>query len=292
MLLAKSGGNSGKCFFSIRDLSKDSSTSCASCHKAHLAFSDNIPKTSGVFDLPGTRNAPTLTNVVYQPYFTREGGVQSLEMQVLVPIQEHNEFGFNILEITKRLQSDSIYQRMSNKAYQSPLDYSSLVRAIATFERSLISGNSTYDKFEFQGNKSALTGFEAAGLKLFFSEKTNCSQCHSGFNFTNYAFENNGLYADFEDTGLERLTRKDGDNGRFKVPTLRNVGITAPYMHDGSLTSLEDVVEHYNNGGAIHRNESPLIKPLGLNAIEKQQLVAFLNTLTDHDFLNNNSFKN
>ena len=143
----------GKKLFFDKRLSIDSSTSCASCHKPHLAFSDDVAKTSGVFDLPGTRNAPTLTNVAYQPYFTREGGVQSLEMQVLVPIQEHNEFGFNIIGDNQAIRiGQSVPTQMSKKAYQSPLDYSALVRAIATFERSLISGNSAYDKFEFQGN--------------------------------------------------------------------------------------------------------------------------------------------
>ncbi len=282
----------GKKLFYDSRLSIDSSISCASCHKPHLAFSDDVSSTSGVFDRPGTRNAPTLTNVVYQPYFTREGGLSSLEMQVLVPIQEHNEFGFNIIEITKRLKSDSVYQRMSNKAYQSPLDYSALVRAIATFERSLISGNSAYDKFQYQNDQSSLTGFEVAGMELFYSDKTNCSQCHGGFNFTNYAFENNGLYAEYTDTGRERLTKNEADNGRFKVPTLRNIEVTGPYMHDGSLTSLDKVVEHYNQGGFGHPNKSSLIKPLGLSVIEKQQLVAFLNTLTDHDFINNKTFRN
>ena len=282
----------GKQLFFDKRLSKDSSISCASCHKPYLAFSDNVATTKGVFDLPGTRNAPTLTNVAYQPYYTREGGVSTLEMQVLIPIQEHNEFGFNIIDISKRLASDTMYQQMSMAAYQSSLDYSALVRAIATFERTIISGNSAYDQYEFQGKRTALSGFELAGMELFFSEKTNCSQCHGGYNFTNYAFENNGIYAEYNDIGRERLTKEAGDNGRFKVPTLRNIGMTSPYMHDGSFASLSEVVDHYNSGGFSHQNKSPLLQPLHLNTVEKQQLIAFLNTLTDHEFLNNDNLKN
>ena len=282
----------GKKLFYDNRLSIDSTVSCASCHKSNLAFSDNVAKTSGVFGRPGSRNAPSLTNVAYQPYYTREGGIGSLEAQVLVPIQEHNEFGFNIVDITKRLASDSVYQNMSRKAYNRNLDYFVLVRAIANFERTIISGNSAYDQFKYSGVQSAITGFERKGMELFYSDKTHCSSCHSGFNFTNYAFENNGLYQTYSDVGRKRLTGEASDLGKFKVPTLRNIAITAPYMHDGSLQTLEDVVEHYNGGGTLHPNKSDLIHALNLTYIEKQQLIAFLHTLTDHDFLNNNQFKN
>ena len=282
----------GKTLFYDKRLSKDSSVSCASCHKSDLAFSDNVAKTDGVFGRAGKRNAPTLTNVAHQPYYTREGAVKTLESQVLIPIQEHNEFGFNIIEITKRLASDSTYQRMSNTAYQRNLDYYTLVRSIATFERTIISGNSPFDQYQYQDKTAAITGFEKAGKDLFYSKKTDCSSCHSGFNFTNYAFENNGLYAAYADIGRQRLTNQPEDQGRFKVPTLRNVAVTAPYMHDGSIHNLEAVIEHYNTGGTNHMNKSGLIRPLNLTEIEKKQLVAFLNTLTDHEFLNNTILKN
>lgn len=272
-------------------LSVDSSISCATCHKPQLAFSDNRSTTPGVFDRPGKRNAPTLTNVAYHPYLTREGGVSSLEKQVLVPIQEHNEFGFNILSIADRLMDDQEYVDMSWKAYNRDPDYFVIVRAIATFERSLISGNSPYDKYRFQGKVGALSPDELAGMDLFFSERTNCSKCHSGFNFTNYGFENNGLYQTYEDPGRYRLTKQDHDLARFKVPTLRNVAETAPYMHDGSLGSLREVVDHYVSGGAKHQNKSSLIRPLDLQEREKQQLVRFLESLSDHDFINNLQFR-
>lgn len=282
----------GKRLFFDTRLSKDSSISCGTCHKPHLAFSDNVATTNGVFKRSGTRNSPTLTNVAYQPYYTKEGGIKTLEQQVLVPIQEHNEFGFNILQITKRLQPDTSYQVQSERAYGKKLDYEVLVKAIATFERSIISGNSPYDKYTFQGKKASLSDFELEGMELFFSSKTNCSSCHGGFNFTDYSFQNNGLYETYLDNGRQRLTGNEADNGKFKVPTLRNIGVTAPYMHDGSLTTLEAVVDHYNTGGHHHKNKSKHVKPMHLSDHEKGQLVAFLHTLTDHDFLNNKHFKN
>jgi cytochrome c peroxidase len=123
------------------------------------------------------------------------------------------------------------------------------------------------------------------------SNKTNCSQCHSGFNFTNYTFENNGLYTNYADSGRMRLTQIESDRARFKVPTLRNAQLTAPYMHDGSIKTLEEVVAHYNTGGKIHANKSTLIKPLGLTQQEQNDIVAFLNTLTDYTFINNKNLQ-
>lgn len=281
----------GKALFFDKRLSKDSSISCATCHKPFLGFSDNTSVSNGILNRPGSRNVPSLNNVAYHPYYTREGGVATLEIQVLVPIQEHNEFGFNIVDIAERLATDSLYQQMSALAYNRSLDPYSIVRSIATFERSLVSGNSRFDQFQYANKQSALTGFEVAGMKLFYSSKTNCSVCHNGFNMTNYAFENNGLYPEYKDVGRARLTELESDVGRFKVPSLRNVEVTGPYMHDGSLASLEDVIEHYNTGGHAHNNKSNVVKPLDLTEIEKRQLVAFLKTLTDHEFLNNSQFR-
>lgn len=275
----------GKQLFFEPLLSRDSSISCASCHHPQRAFSDEVAFSLGVAQRPGTRNAPSLANVAYHPYFTREGGVPTLEMQVLVPIQEHNEFDFNILPIAERLRKDSTYQRMSRAAYQREMDYFVITRALANFERELLSGNSPYDQQEREPEKQILSRSAERGRDLFFSEKTGCSSCHSGFNFSNYAFENNGLYADYPDPGRFRLTGKESDRARFKVPSLRNVALTAPYMHDGSLASLEEVIEHYNRGGASHPHKSELIRPLSLNEREKTDLQAFLHSLTDYPFI-------
>ncbi|MBL7806067.1 MAG: c-type cytochrome [Saprospiraceae bacterium] len=281
----------GKKLFYDPVMSNDSTISCASCHHAAKAFSDTLAFSPGVAGRPGTRNAPTLANIGYHPYFTREGGVPTLEMQILVPIQEHNEFDFNILLIVERLLRDTSYVRMSREAYGRDPDAFVITRSIACFERTLVSGNSRYDRHFFQGESGALTAAEKRGMELFFSEKTDCSRCHGGFNFTNYAFENNGLYTDYTDPGRFRLTELESDRARFKVPTLRNAALTAPYMHDGSLPTLEAVIEHYDSGGRAHPNKSALIRPLALSAAEKADLVAFLNSLTDEAFVSNPKFR-
>jgi cytochrome c peroxidase len=280
----------GKKLFFDPHLSIDSSVSCASCHLPQNSFANLKATTPGAFNRPGTRNSPSLANIGYHPYYTREGGVPSLEMQILVPIQEHNEFAFNIIDLQERLQKSEQYNKMSQKAYQRNIDYFSIVRAIATFERSLTSGNSAFDEYN-NGNKKALSISEQNGLSLFYSAKTNCSSCHTGINFTNYNFENNGLYDVYPDNGRERFTKKSTDAGKFKIASLRNVGITAPYMHDGSLESLDAVIEHYNSGGKDHSNKSSLIKPLNLSVDEKANLKAFLLSLTDYHFINNPNFK-
>lgn len=280
----------GKKLFFDKSLSLDSSISCSSCHQPALAFSDSVALSLGVKKLIGTQNAPTLTNVAYHPYYTRLGGVSTLEKQILVPIQEHNEFNFNIIEIAKRLQVNKEYMQLSKKAYNRDFDYYVITRAIANFERSLISGDSKYDRYK-QG-LIKLTESEKQGMDLFFSEKTNCSKCHTGFNFSNYAFENNGLYETYKDVGRKRLTEKDEDLEKFKVPTLRNVELTAPYMHDGSFKTLNEVVKHYNNGGRQNKQKNVLIKLLNLTETEQKSLVKFLNTLTDRKFCNNKAFVN
>lgn len=281
----------GKRLFYDTVLSRDSSVSCASCHNPQHAFSDTVVFSAGASGRAGTRNAPTLTNVAYQPYFTREGGVPTLEMQILVPIQEHNEFDFNLLLIAERLRTDTTYIRMSREAYGRDPDYYIVTRSIACFERALVSGNSRFDQFFFQGNGNALHPTEKRGMELFFSDKTHCSACHQGFNFTSYAFENNGLYEIYPDPGRYRLTGDSADLARFKVPTLRNIALTAPYMHDGSLSSLQQVVRHYNSGGENHPHKSTFIRPLGLSDIEINELVAFLESLTDFQFVSNPNFQ-
>ena len=279
----------GKALFYEKQLSLDSSVSCASCHSQQFGFSDNVALSKGFKQRLGNRNSPSIINVAYHPYFTREGGVPSLEMQVLVPIQEHNEFNNNILDIAKRLSSNQNLQNLSYLAYNRPLDFYVIPRALATFERSLISGNSKFDQYK-KGTIS-LTEEEQKGMNLFFSDRTNCSDCHNGFNFTNYQFENNGLYETYNDPGRKRLTGLDSDLAKFKVPSLRNIDVTAPYMYDGSLPDLEAVINHYNSGGKQHPNKSEKIKALQLSQDEKKQIIAFLKTLTDVSFLNQTIFK-
>ena len=281
----------GKKLFYEPLLSRDSSISCASCHKTTNAFADIHAVSPGVNNLLGTRNSPSLANVAYHPYLMREGGVASLEAQVLVPLQEHTEMDFNILAAGERLNTIEAYKNLSKLAYDKEMDYNVITRALACFERSLLSGDSPYDQFTYQSNTSALNEKELRGKSLFFSNRTNCSKCHADFNFTNYAFENNGLYENYADQGRWILTGDDNDREKFKVPSLRNVALTAPYMHDGSLQTIEDVIDHYDLGGKLNPHKSVLISPLNLSANEKQDLIAFLYALTDTKFINNKKFK-
>ena len=280
----------GKRLFYDPIMSLDSTISCASCHNPQLGFTDDVPFSFGVSDRLGTRNAPTLANVAYHPYFTREGGVPTLEMHILVPIQEHNEFDFNIVLLAERLKADSSYIEMSMEAYAREPDAFVITRSLASFERSLISGYSRYDHFENYGDNDALTQKEISGMELFFSDKTNCFKCHGGFNFTNYTFENNGLYSEYDDVGRFRFTGVEEDLAKFKIPSLRNIELSAPYMHDGSIETLEEVIEHYNSGGENHPNKNSFIQPLNLNEKEKDDLLVFLQSLTDDHFVTNPLF--
>ncbi len=281
----------GKKLFYDPILSVDNTISCASCHKASLAFADDKAFSPGVKNRPGVRNAPSLANVGYHPYYLKEGSVPSLEMQVLVPVQEENEFAHDMLVITEILKSNSYYASMALKSYNREIDPYVIVRAISTFQRTLVSGNSPYDQYFYQGKSTALSESARRGLDLFNSSKTNCSSCHGGFNFSDYSFQNNGLATVYNDIGRKRLTGKAEDESLFKVPSLRNVELTAPYMHNGRFGTLLQVVEHYNSGGKNHFNKSKLIKPLNLSTQEKQDLVAFLKSLTDDDFVNNPLFR-
>lgn len=281
----------GKRLFFDPVMSVDSNISCASCHQPALAFSDNKIFSQGVSSREGRRNSPSLSNVAYHPYYTREGGVPTLEMQVLVPIQEHDEFDFNILLIAERMLTDSQYVRMSEEAYDRIPDPYVITRALACFERSLLSGWSPYDQYISGDHNHQLPAAALRGIELFFSERTQCSSCHSGFNFTDYSFTNNGLYEEYIDPGRFRLSGEEADRATFKVPSLRNVAVTAPYMHDGSLPNLASVVAHYNSGGYAHPNKAERIQPLGLTIAEQQDLIAFLESLTDPLFIENPLFQ-
>jgi cytochrome c peroxidase len=281
----------GKQLFFDKRLSRDFSMSCASCHHPQLAFSEQLPISVGVNGTVGMRNSPTLANVGYLTALFAEGGIPSLELQAIAPIIEEHELNLDFLTLIERLESDEQYRRLFEIAYQSPPTALTIVKAISSFERTLISGNSTYDQYTFQGNLNALTESQIRGKNLFFSDELACSSCHSGFLFTNQSKQNIGLYDVYQDEGLARLTSNPDDIGKFKVPTLRNIEVTAPYMHNGSLATLEEVVEHFNTGGVGHANQSDLVKPLNLNEQEKQDLVNFLKSLTDHTFLNNPEFQ-
>jgi cytochrome c peroxidase len=207
-------------------------------------------------------------------------------MQALVPIQEHNEFGFNIVEICDRLNERTDYVGLTKEAFETEMTPFALTRALATFERTLISGNSPYDKYT--RGEGSLTASELNGMELFNSNRTNCSSCHTGFNFTDYSFRNNGYESG--DIGRMRLTLDSSDYSIMKVASLRNVALSAPYMHDGSFSTLRQVIDQYNAGGNSQYKD-PLIKPLSLTEFEIEDLISFLNSLTDQTFISNENFQ-
>jgi len=278
----------GKQLFFDNRLSRNFNFSCASCHKPELAFSDTILVPPGDMILIGKRGSPTLANVAWHPYFFKEGGSPTLETQVQGPIENPEEMDFTFPELIERLSKIESYQQQAQLAYKRELDAFVITRALGAFQRTLVSSNSTYD--QYLAGKTSLNQTELLGKDLFFG-KANCSSCHSGFDFTEYEFENNGLYAQFEDVGLFRVSSDSSDIGKFKIPTLRNIELTAPYMHNGSLKTLTEVIDHYNSGGTNHPNKSELIIPLHLSAEEKASLKAFLKTLTDQSFINNPAYR-
>lgn len=271
----------GKRLFFDPILSRDSTVSCGSCHLPNKFFADNLKVSVGINGRTGTRNAPSLINVAYQSSMFWDGGNPNLEQQVLAPIENHDEMDFDINKVVDRLTKKSDYVNQFQRAYKQGPNVYTLTRAIACFERTLIGGTSRYDKFAVNHDSTLLTPSEKNGLILFFGEQGDCFHCHQGFNFTDNSFRNNGLYLTYADSGVARITGLSSDIGKFKIPSLRNVGATAPYMHDGSLQTLQEVIDHYASGGKKHPNKSAILKPLVLSPQEKTDLINFLKTLTD-----------
>lgn len=272
----------GKDLFFDARLSVDGSVSCATCHLPSKAFTAPEMVTPGALGMLGTRNAATLTNAAYQPHFMSEGGVPTLEMQVFVPLQEPSEMAHNIVTACEELAPD--YAAQSQAAYGRDLDPFVLTRALATFQRSLLSGSSTWDRW--QRGELAVSQAVQQGAALFGADGLACDRCHTPPMFTHHGFANNGLDAVSSDAGRWVLTGNPADSGAFKVPTLRNIGFTAPYMHDGRYSTLAEVLDHYSTGGAGHAHQDSLLMPFTLNAEDREALLAFLNALNDSAFVN------
>lgn len=269
----------GKLLFFDPILSADSSVSCSSCHKPEFLFADTGSLSFGIQHQTTKRNTPSIINIAYHPYFNLDGGVRTLELQALVPLQATNEMNSTIEDLEQKLMRQKQYRSWFQKAFGTEPNIYGVTRALAAYQRTLIMANSKFDQYFYEGYSNALSMTEAAGMSLFFSEKSKCSHCHNGFNFTNYAFENNGLYLNYADQGRYLVTLNLIDQGKFKVPSLRHISHTSPYMHDGSLKTLDDVLNHYASGGQGHPNQSEIIANIQLNEVEKAQIVAFLKTL-------------
>lgn len=275
----------GRLLFHDARLSRDGTVSCASCHLQHLAFSDGLELSEGIEGRTGLRNAPTLANLAWHPRLFMDGGVPNLEVQILAPIQDENEMDHNILLVSEELSADAELQALSEEVFDRGIDPFTITRSIAAFERTIVSTNSKYDQF-LQGEVQ-LTAQEEQGMNLFFSDELNCGSCHSGALFSDFSYTNIGLYKDYEDSGRERITLLEEDWGKFKVPPLQNVALTGPYMHDGSIATLEEVIDFFASGGLTHANKDPRMTAFDLSGDEKMALIAFLETLTDPSLLNN-----
>lgn len=275
----------GKELFFSSIFSYDGKTSCASCHEPSLAFADTTTIATGVEGRKGIRNTPSLVNVAWSPVFFMDGGVPTLEIQALAPFGEHSEMNFSMSQAVEILNNDKDIVALSKKAYGRNPDAYVFTRALACYQRTLFDGDSKYDLYLADSIKNPLTASEKKGMNLFFSTKTGCADCHSGILFSDYTFQNIGLYEQYADTGRARVTMRSKDSGKFKVPSLRNAAITYPYMHDGSIKLLEDVLRFYETGGKPHKNKSPKMRKFTLTAEERTAMVDFLETLTGKAFI-------
>jgi cytochrome c peroxidase len=214
-----------------------------------------------------------------------------LEQQALMPIEHPNEMGLSIAQAIKRLNENELYKKLFNKIYKQNPNAQNLANALASFERTLETVDSKFDDWTNNNNLKTWTSSEERGRELFVGNKAKCFNCHSGEDFTNDDFKSIGTYngSTFNDAGLFNLTKKESDKGKFKTPGLRNVAVTAPYMHNGMFSTLEQVVAYYNNPKLIIANginiDADLAQPLGLTQQEQTDLVAFLKTLTDRAFV-------
>ncbi len=275
-------------------LSGDSTQSCSSCHQQKHAFSDPQKFSVGIDGFSGNRNASAIINPGWLPSAFWDGSAKSLESQARSPVSNPIEMHEDWADAIVKLQNHSTYPADFKAAFSEGIISKELVTmAIAQFERTLISDKSKFDLY-LNGNYD-LTPLEAAGFNLFFTEIGECFPCHGQPLFTDNDFHNNGLDTIFNDIGYQDVTGKTSDRGKFRTPTLRNVAFSAPYMHDGRFNTLEEVLDFYSEG----IKTSPTLDPLMVHGgnsfnwtkLEKQQLLAFLKTLSDTSFINNPDFK-
>jgi cytochrome c peroxidase len=280
-LISKEKVELGKALFFDPILSRDSTISCASCHNPTKAFTDNLTASEGLNGVKTARNTPTLLNVSYSPYFFMDGGVPTLEMQSLAPIDGHQELGFTVKEGVERLEKSPRYLDLFNRAFGTSPTAFGLTRAIASYERTLVAANSKYDQFSRSNDSSLLSENELMGLSIFFADSVGCVTCHPPPHFSTFEFENNGIFKAYSDTGRQRITMDFEDRAKFKVPTLRNIEYTWPYMHNGKVSSLEEVISLYVDTPIQNKFLSKEIRKPKLNMLQKEQLLTFLRCLSD-----------
>ena len=321
--------NLGKALFFDKNLSANQQQACASCHHQEFAFGENIPHSFGSTEQEHRRNSPALVNIAYNKTLTwAHDGLTSIEQQILLPM-----FGESPIELGITGHEEEVLGRFETTDYQvlfsaafpgQPANFDLIVKSLASYVRSLISLKSPFDTYAYLADDDAISASALRGMNLFFSEKLECHHCHGGFNFTQSTshekqlidrrpFHNTGLYNITDeiagensiagypkaDIGLAEISTLKRDNGRFRAPTLRNIVVSAPYMHDGSVKTLSAVLDFYAAGGRnvlagkykgdgrLNALKSPFIKGFVMNEQDKADLLEFLKTLTDQPFLNN-----
>lgn len=299
--LTEEGVALGKKLFFDTLLSKNNTQSCASCHDPKKAFTDETRFSDGVDGMFGTRNSMPLFNLAwnFDDRFSWDGKELSLERQAFEPVRNPIEMHSLWTKVENKLQKHPEYPTLFKQAFgTSKIDSTHITKAIAQFERTLISANSKFDKHLL--GKAQLTPEELNGFNVFIDEdKGDCFHCHGSNNnplWTDNKFHNNGLDNTFTDLGLGKVTGDSNDNGKFKTPSLRNLAFTAPYMHDGRFSTLEEVINHYSEGLKSSATIDPLMKKIDKGGVqltekEKTDLKAFLLSLSDYDFINNPKFQ-
>jgi cytochrome c peroxidase len=274
----------GRSLFFDPILSKNRTVACASCHQPQHGFAASDARAIGIGGQIGPRNTPSLLNLAYGKRFFWDGRVGSLEEQALKPIASPREMGSSVEAVIKAIRGNATYVKQFRQAFaddgKEAVSQENLAKALASFERTLLLGDSPIDRFR-ASDATALTDAERQGLWLFES-RGRCWRCHGGHDFTDGSFRNTGIGWGKApiDLGRFTVTAREADVGKFKTPTLRGTALTVPYMHDGSLKTLRDVVQFYNKGGVKNPNLDPIMQPLGLSESDVDHLVAFLKALS------------
>ena len=276
----------GRALFYDKILSSDNTVSCSMCHEQPHGFGSHSTSLSvGVGGAIGTRNSPPIFNMAWMPDFMWDGGINHIEVMPIGPITNPLEMNETIANVVNKLQQSERYRKLFKMAYggSEQVTEQKMLKALAQFMMMIVSDQSKYD--QVRRGETTFTATEQQGYDLFVQK---CSQCHTEPLFTDYTFRNNGLDATFSDLGRAMITQLASDEGKFKVPTLRNVELTYPYMHDGRFFTLNQVLDHYSSGVQNSATLDPALQSgIPLTASEKLQLIAFLKTLTDYELLNN-----
>jgi len=292
--ITQEGFELGRFLFYDPILSSDSTVACANCHQQSKSFADPVHRFSkGVNDASGIRNAPAIQNMAFQEQFFWDGGVNHLDFVPINAITNELELHETLANVVNKLARNESYATRFQKAFGTPeLNSQKMLFALSQFMAMMVSANARYDHY-VRGEGESLTPEELVGMKLF---QQKCASCHATDLFTDGTFRNNGLDTDFEkDEGRSRVTEREGDRGKFKVPSLRNAELTAPYMHDGRFNTLEKVLDHYRNAVADSETLDPLLRQgsamgIVMSEEEKTQIIAFIKTLTDREFITDKRF--